>query len=363
MGVLAGPTPSPVLPGAAGPCTLGRAAGRRTRGMNLHAATTADGRDRKQLERICRYLLRPPSPTTPSRRSPAAAYASRSRPLGAAAPPTPTWTPTSSSPASALWSRRPASTGRAITACSPATITCASASSPGPPHRRRHSSRWTSPAPTTRLLRLAREFGEAFVPCVPGTTTALESRRIKPDADTLRRLAELLTPPEDVEPGAWLDRQVELVSGYVRDYATICAADPEQAHHWGGHMLETRLLKGQASAWETTTRIVDPVARGPGRRPPGRTSERRTRPCRGGPGRRRPPRRARARGPRRRDSRSPGHPRAARAAGARPCPRPRRRPGRAGGRPRRRAPGVPGRGHRRRRGQQGARRARPVASR
>jgi hypothetical protein len=29
-------------------------------GMNLHAATTADGRDRKQLERICRYLLRPP---------------------------------------------------------------------------------------------------------------------------------------------------------------------------------------------------------------------------------------------------------------------------------------------------------------
>jgi hypothetical protein len=32
----------------------------RAFGMNLHAATTADGRDRKQLERICRYLLRPP---------------------------------------------------------------------------------------------------------------------------------------------------------------------------------------------------------------------------------------------------------------------------------------------------------------
>jgi len=29
-------------------------------GMNLHAATTVDGRDRKQLERLCRYLLRPP---------------------------------------------------------------------------------------------------------------------------------------------------------------------------------------------------------------------------------------------------------------------------------------------------------------
>jgi len=29
-------------------------------GMHLHAATTVDGRDRKQLERVCRYLLRPP---------------------------------------------------------------------------------------------------------------------------------------------------------------------------------------------------------------------------------------------------------------------------------------------------------------
>ncbi|MBK8266548.1 MAG: transposase [Nannocystis sp.] len=30
------------------------------RGAGIDAATTADGRDRKQLERICRYLLRPP---------------------------------------------------------------------------------------------------------------------------------------------------------------------------------------------------------------------------------------------------------------------------------------------------------------
>ena len=29
-------------------------------GMHLHAATTVDGRDRQQLERLCRYLLRPP---------------------------------------------------------------------------------------------------------------------------------------------------------------------------------------------------------------------------------------------------------------------------------------------------------------
>jgi hypothetical protein len=29
-------------------------------GMNLHAATTVDGRDKKRLERVCKYLLRPP---------------------------------------------------------------------------------------------------------------------------------------------------------------------------------------------------------------------------------------------------------------------------------------------------------------
>ncbi len=29
-------------------------------GMQLHAATTVDGRDRKQLERLCRYMLHPP---------------------------------------------------------------------------------------------------------------------------------------------------------------------------------------------------------------------------------------------------------------------------------------------------------------
>ena len=29
-------------------------------GMYLHAATTVDGRDRRRLERVCRYLLRPP---------------------------------------------------------------------------------------------------------------------------------------------------------------------------------------------------------------------------------------------------------------------------------------------------------------
>ncbi len=28
-------------------------------GMQLHAAVTVDGRDRKRLERVCRYLLRP----------------------------------------------------------------------------------------------------------------------------------------------------------------------------------------------------------------------------------------------------------------------------------------------------------------
>jgi hypothetical protein len=31
-----------------------------THGMNLHAATVVDGRDRRRLERVCKYLLRPP---------------------------------------------------------------------------------------------------------------------------------------------------------------------------------------------------------------------------------------------------------------------------------------------------------------
>jgi len=52
---LAGPHLAPgSQPAAPSPMTLSAF------GMNLHAATTADGRDRKQLERICRYLLRPP---------------------------------------------------------------------------------------------------------------------------------------------------------------------------------------------------------------------------------------------------------------------------------------------------------------
>jgi len=51
---LAGPRPAPDSPSAPPPMTLSAF------GMNLHAATTADGRYRKQLERICRYLLRPP---------------------------------------------------------------------------------------------------------------------------------------------------------------------------------------------------------------------------------------------------------------------------------------------------------------
>lgn len=101
------------------------------------------------------------------------------------------------------------------------------------------------------LLRLAHEFGELFVP-----TTAdgapLESRRIRPDADTLRRLAELLTPPDDVDAQAWTAREVERVRSYVTTYAEICRADPEQARSWGSRMLETR-----TTAWETTMRIVD----------------------------------------------------------------------------------------------------------
>jgi AcrR family transcriptional regulator len=52
---LAGPHLAPVAePVAPPPLTMSAF------GMHLHAATTVDGRDRQQLERLCRYLLRPP---------------------------------------------------------------------------------------------------------------------------------------------------------------------------------------------------------------------------------------------------------------------------------------------------------------
>mgnify|MGYP000116563954 FL=1 len=133
-----------------------------------------------------------------------------------------------------------------------------------PPARAPEQPRLASPQGPARalLLRLVRQFDELFTPTVDGRPieaggTPLESRRIRPDTETLRKLAELLTPPEDVDGEAWLDRQVATVVGYVRDYAAICAADPEQARQWGGDMLEPRIRKGVRSAWETLTRIVD----------------------------------------------------------------------------------------------------------
>lgn len=114
----------------------------------------------------------------------------------------------------------------------------------------------------TLLLDLVRRFDQEFTPTVDGRPvelggTPLESRRIRADTETLRKLAELLTPPEDVDGDGWLERQVATVTSYVRDYAAICAADPEQARQWGGDMLEPRIRKGVRSAWETLTRIVD----------------------------------------------------------------------------------------------------------
>ena len=47
-------------------------------GMQLHAATTVDGRDRRRLERICRYLLRPPF-ARPRPRAPQVPLAPRRR--------------------------------------------------------------------------------------------------------------------------------------------------------------------------------------------------------------------------------------------------------------------------------------------
>ncbi len=51
---LAGPHLAPPEPAARPPLT------ESAFGMHLHAATAVDGRDRKQLERVCRYMLRPP---------------------------------------------------------------------------------------------------------------------------------------------------------------------------------------------------------------------------------------------------------------------------------------------------------------
>lgn len=51
---LAGPHLAPPEPAARPPLTASAF------GMHLHAATPVDGRDRKQLERVCRYMLRPP---------------------------------------------------------------------------------------------------------------------------------------------------------------------------------------------------------------------------------------------------------------------------------------------------------------
>ena len=61
---LAGPRlVAPPEPAASPPLTVS------TLGMHLHAATTVDGRDRKRLERVCRYLLRPPFARSPVTRA------------------------------------------------------------------------------------------------------------------------------------------------------------------------------------------------------------------------------------------------------------------------------------------------------
>lgn len=144
---------------------------------------------------------------------------------------------------------------------SSATATSSRASTPpvrAPQATRPEPPRLAPPQGPARalLLNLVRQFDALFTP-VDADGVVLESRRIRADTETLRRLEELLTPPEDVDGAAWLERRVASVAAYVRDYATICTADPEQAHNWGGPMLEPRLLKGQRSAWEVLERIVD----------------------------------------------------------------------------------------------------------
>jgi hypothetical protein len=58
-------SPTPVTLVAAAPRLVVRA-----HGMNLHAATVVDGRDRPRVERLCKYLLRPPFSVDAVRRLP-----------------------------------------------------------------------------------------------------------------------------------------------------------------------------------------------------------------------------------------------------------------------------------------------------
>ena len=58
-------------------------------GMQLHAAVTVDGRDRKRLERVCRYLLRPPFVLEAVARTPTGRFGCTSRSRTASGPPSP----------------------------------------------------------------------------------------------------------------------------------------------------------------------------------------------------------------------------------------------------------------------------------
>lgn len=121
--------------------------------------------------------------------------------------------------------------------------------------------RITSPAPrdgmTARLAALATEIGGMFIP-LDAQGREQGSRRVRGDAVTLERLRRLLAPPADVEIDVWVERRLEEIRAYCRDYAAICKANGLQALHWGPAMLEPEpRASGRRSAWETLTRIVD----------------------------------------------------------------------------------------------------------
>lgn len=110
---------------------------------------------------------------------------------------------------------------------------------------------------SARLAALATEIGAMFIP-LDANGREQTSRRIRGDQVTIERLRRLLAPPADVEIDVWVDRRVEEIRTYSRDYAAMCRANGLQAQHWGPAMLEPEpRASGRRSAWETLTRIVD----------------------------------------------------------------------------------------------------------
>ena len=101
-------------------------------GVNVHASAAIDGRDRRRLERLCRYMARPPL----CQKMGTAEYGT-SRSHGRMARARSCWPPWTSSPASAPWCPRRGFTCCTIMAYLPVAVPIAGTSCQGQPNPRR----------------------------------------------------------------------------------------------------------------------------------------------------------------------------------------------------------------------------------